>query len=71
MRKEISHTNVLRTYITTIINIAWASGSSGNALGYVLLDGPGSNLDVEGVEIFIHSFVSRRVHSNSYRMSTG
>ena len=37
------------------------------------LDGLVSILGVRGVEIFLHSFVSRRaaVHSASYKMSTG
>ena len=34
--------------------------SSGKALGYGL-DGPGSILGVGGVEIFLHSFMSRLV----------
>ena len=33
-------------------------GSSGKALGYAL-DGPGSIPGVGGVEIFLHSFVSK------------
>ena len=38
--------------------VSGAGGSSGKALGYGL-DGPGSIPGVGGVEIFLHSFVSR------------
>ena len=48
-------------------------GASGKALRYGL-DGPGSIPGVGGVEIFLHSFVSRLVLGStqtSYKMSTG
>ena len=35
------------------------------------LDGPGSILVVGRVEIFLHSFVSRLVHSTSYKRTGG
>ena len=43
-----------------IVYICGPGGSSGKALGYGL-DGPGSIPGVGGVEILLHSFVSRLV----------
>ena len=40
--------------------VLWPGGASGKALCYGL-DGPGSIPGVGGVEIFLHSFVSRLV----------
>ena len=52
------------TKSTSFRNINGPGGSSGKALGCGL-DGPGSIPGVEGVEIFLHIFVSRLVQGST------
>ena len=51
---------VLLNFEISILIVGGPGSSSGKALGYGL-DGPGSIPGVGGVEIFLHSFVSRLV----------